>query len=101
MQAIITKYFSPTNSKPARIKASCPAGTIYAAFDHGLSDRDNHAVAAMTLVRKLGWHPQATEKNLYDALWACGEITGGYAFAMHNFDSFSYAFRAPANWPKR
>lgn len=49
MQAIVTKWLPCTNTKPNRIKASCPAGSLTMSSDHG------HRHVAEKLVEKLGW----------------------------------------------
>jgi hypothetical protein len=88
MQAIITKYIGPMVTKGARIRATWQnfdgTRSISVAYNHALSARDNHANAAMTLVR------------LYidgGNNWTCGELPNGngYAFVMLG-EEFSRAF---------
>lgn len=55
MQAIQTKYLSPTNSRGARIKAICAAGSITINYPYELSGQAVHRKAAEALVSKLGW----------------------------------------------
>jgi len=55
MQAIKTRYIGPTNSKPARIKASCEAGSIIISWPHELNVEDAHTFAAIRLIKKLNW----------------------------------------------
>lgn len=55
MQAIQTRYLNPTNSRGARIKATCAAGSITIDYPHELSDQAVHRKAAEALVSKLGW----------------------------------------------
>lgn len=55
MQAIITKYFGPTNSRGSRIKATCSAGSVTIDYPHELSGMDCHAKAAYALLAKLQW----------------------------------------------
>ncbi|MCA8110244.1 hypothetical protein [Burkholderia cepacia] len=74
MQAITTKYLSPTDTKGPRIKASCDAGSAIIPYPYELSGDDAHASAAMALVRKLGWIPSA--KNVYSNFWVCGSLPG-------------------------
>lgn len=77
MQAIQVKYMGPTNRRGAEMRARCAAGTIRTAYSHGLSVRDNAAVAAMALVRDLQWDSAG-----YEQTWACGELAdGSWAFA--------------------
>ena len=54
MQAITTKYLGPTNHNGSRILAKCQAGRLTVPYEYGA--RDPHDVAAMALIRKLGWH---------------------------------------------
>ena len=79
MQAIQTRYMTPTNTKGARIKAQCDAGTLYVAWDHGLSVEQNHQVAAQELIRKLDW----TQEAGYKGDWVGGCLPdGSYAFCL-------------------
>ena len=56
MQAIQTKYLCPTNSRGARIKATCAAGSITISYPYELSGQAVHRKAAEALVNKLGWN---------------------------------------------
>ena len=80
MQAITTKYIGPSNTKGARIKATCDAGSITVSYPHELSGQDVHAFAAMALVRKLGWD----EANGYKGQWFGGALPSqaGYVFVQ-------------------
>jgi hypothetical protein len=55
MQAIQTRYFGPTNTKGARIKAWAAAGSITISYPYELSGQAVHRKAAEALVKKLGW----------------------------------------------
>lgn len=55
MQAILTRYFGPTNTRGSYIKASCEAKTIKVPWDHALNVDDNHRAAAEKLRDMLGW----------------------------------------------
>ncbi len=55
MQAIVTKYISPTNTKGGRVKASCQAGSITLGWDHSLNPWHNHQAAAKALATKMKW----------------------------------------------
>ena len=50
MQAISTRYFGPTNTLGARIKATCERGSITIPLDYGLSGDAIHRAAVMALV---------------------------------------------------
>jgi len=54
MQAIITKYIGPTDTKAARIKATCASGSKTVAWDHAWDTGANHRIAAVELATKLG-----------------------------------------------
>ena len=51
---ITTKFLGPTNSRGARIKASCQAGSITVPWDHSLDSSLCHAKAVKALIEKLG-----------------------------------------------
>jgi hypothetical protein len=55
MQAIMTTYKGPTDSKGARIIAKADAGRVTVAWDHSLGILENHTAAAAALAGKLGW----------------------------------------------
>ena len=55
MQAIVTKYLGPTNSRGARVKATCQAGSKTIPWDDALDVDANHDKAALALARQLGW----------------------------------------------
>ena len=77
MQAIITKYCGPSNSKPTRIKAMCDAGSIFVEYDHSRSTEQAYAKAAMMLARKLGWNGPE-----YLGHWRAGSYDYGYVFVF-------------------
>ena len=53
MQAIITKYLGPTNSRGARIKAKCERGSITIPYPHEANTgEDAHRVALQALINK-------------------------------------------------
>lgn len=72
MQAIQTKTTKPTNANGARIRAKCAAGSILAAYDHGVDLYANHRAAAQQLADKLGW----TVDSGYGRL-ECGQLVDG------------------------
>jgi hypothetical protein len=55
MQAIITKYLGPTNTKSSRIKSTSGDGknSITVNYDYALSEYDLHLSAAKALCAKL------------------------------------------------
>lgn len=54
-QAITTSYRGPTDSKGPRIIARCDAKRISVQCDDALDIGENHAAAALELMRVLGW----------------------------------------------
>lgn len=107
MQAIHTEFIGPTNTRGARIKATiAKAVSITVPYDHALNSSDNYAVAAMALVRKMGWtryHPQTGAlQNRYVGAWARGDFNGDSVFvfcfgalADSNFDLYDHTFHEP------
>lgn len=59
LQAITTKYFGPTTFRGSRIKATCPAKSMYYPYLSELSSEENHIRAAKLFVMELS----AWEKN--------------------------------------
>lgn len=78
MHAIVTKYIGPSNTKGARIKATwerwdgSPQKSVTLSYASAFSVRDNHAFAAMKLIR------MATDAG--SEQWQCGETKSGYVF---------------------
>jgi hypothetical protein len=59
MQTIKTKFLSPTDTKPARVKATTTSGiNLTLSWDHGLDTYDNHVKAAQALAERLKWPGQ-------------------------------------------
>lgn len=56
MQAIVTRYYPPTNTKGPRVRAYCSAGTLSILWHPDMEIVDNHARAARVLFRRLNWH---------------------------------------------
>jgi hypothetical protein len=74
MQAIMTKYIGPTNSRGSRIKAWCSAGSVTIDYPHQLSNEAVYWEAAKTLIVKLGWQEHGN--------WIAGGLpnSSGYCF---------------------
>ena len=79
MQAIICKYFGPTNVKGSRIKAQCEAGSITIDYPHELSGQAVYRKAAEALVVKLGW-----TESCYGGLLGGQLPSGDYVFVFNN-----------------
>lgn len=84
MQAITTKYIGPSNTKGARIKATCGGQSLTLGYRHDLSGSGVHAVAAMALARKLGFDKSPS--------WTWGEIDGGYVFVRSLTEQYAIEF---------
>lgn len=54
MQAIITKFLGPTNTKGSRIKATSWSGAVTVSYNHALNVLDNHRAAADAVCAKRG-----------------------------------------------
>lgn len=52
MQAILTRYLPPTNTKPSRIVASCERGRIVVSYDQAESQEGAHRYAAKLSVSR-------------------------------------------------
>ncbi len=79
MQAIITKYHCPTNTRGPRISARCDAGRISVPYPYGLSGQAVHRAAAEALAAKLGW-----TGDRYGELLCGGLPSGEYVFVFSN-----------------
>lgn len=75
MQAIVTKYLGPTNSRGARIKATARAGSITVSYNHVRDVEQNHKRACVMLVDKLGWVEK--EGVAYAGVWHAGGLPNG------------------------
>ena len=56
MQAIRTTYHGPTNTRGARIVATCDTGRITTPYRYELSGEENHRAACEKLREKRGWN---------------------------------------------
>lgn len=82
--AIHTKYVGPTNTRGARIKATCTIDhntkwTASVAFEYGADSENRHALAAKALLVK--YAPDLHDKQL----WVCGNTLDnlGYVFSVY------------------
>lgn len=55
MQAIITRYHGPTNTRGARVSAQATAGRVSIPYHYELSGENVHRAAAQALCDKFGW----------------------------------------------
>jgi hypothetical protein len=79
MQAIQTRYLSPTNSRGARIKAWASAGSVTISYPYELSGQAVHRKAAEALTEKLGW----VQPNYEPLLGGCLP-NGDYCFVFNS-----------------
>lgn len=73
MQAITTKYHSPTNSRDARIIAKCAAGSLTFDWVDSANFEQNHRLAAEALALKIG-----RTESLYGSLISGCAADGSY-----------------------
>lgn len=77
MQAIVTKYLAPTNSRGARIKATCHAGSITVPYNYS---ENPHLDACNALRAKLGWgedtHGRMVQGGMPDGTGSCFVFAG-------------------------
>lgn len=79
MQAIQTKYLCPTNSRGARIKATCAAGSVTISYPYELSGQACHRKAAEALMFKLNW-----DKDTFPPLLGGQLANHDYVFVFNN-----------------
>lgn len=79
MQAIHTKFLSPTDSRGARIKAVHACGSLTVEYPHELSGQACHRFAAEKLAQKYGLN-----KPEYGALLGGQLADGSYCFVFDN-----------------
>jgi len=82
MQAITTKYFGPSATRDARVKATAQAGSVTVPWNDTLNYERNHASAAQALATKLDW----------SGPWIGGGLPDGslvWVFAADARDTFS------------
>jgi len=79
MQAIVTKFLGPTNTRPSRIKATCQARSITLSWEHAWNPMGNHRAAAQALATQLGWHGRWIEGDLPDgsSVWTLDDQRSG------------------------
>ena len=89
MQAIKTKYYGATNTRGARIKATCDAGSVTVSWDYALGAEANHDSARKELQLKLA--KEGEKKYGYNFLndpWMRPMIGG----ALPNNEGYAFVF---------
>ena len=74
MQAIITKFLGPTNTRGARIKAAAMRGSITISYDHAIESEANHVAAAQALKEKFQFEDPAEHRA--HSYWVQPTVTG-------------------------
>jgi hypothetical protein len=88
MQAIITKFICPTNTRGSRYKAQCERGSLTVDADHALSAEENHRAVCDALCAKFDAEDSAKygsplKKSGWTAPKASGQIPSGeYVFCF-------------------
>lgn len=80
MQAIISKYVSPTNYRGARVKASCERGSITLSWPDELSGEACHVWAKEQLIARFVKEDSeryGSEANPWTRPTVCGQIPSG------------------------
>ncbi len=92
MNAITTKYISPTNMKGSRIKATAGNGqTITIGYPHQWNEEGAHAQAALALCHKMQWDGPAYRRNFAGLIG--GGTKDGYAFVFSGTEGSSSFYR--------
>jgi hypothetical protein len=91
MQAIVTKYMGPTNTRGGRIKATADAGSITIGYKSELNSEDNHRAAAVALCDKIDAEAVARRKGAEPGrrYWDPAELIGG---GMPNDSGYCFVF---------
>jgi hypothetical protein len=76
MQAIITKYIGPTNSRGARIKAECERGKIFFSYPYELSGDACHRAAVDALTDKFAKEDRKAGEPIAGNPWKADYVTG-------------------------
>lgn len=76
MQAIVTKYYGPTNTRGSYIMAKAWAGKIKVSYDSEKSVYENHAEAAEAFATRYEWSGE----------WAGGAMPDGQGYVFVNTD---------------
>ena len=72
-QAIVTRYVCPTNTRGARIRATCDRGSVSIPYpDEANQGADAHAVAVRSLLAKFAEEDGADRSWPSFERWVCG-----------------------------
>lgn len=84
MQAIITKFICPTNTRGSRYKASCERGSLTVDSDHALNADENHRAACDALCAKFDVEDVAKYGSAA-AHWSAPKASGQIPTGEHVF----------------
>jgi hypothetical protein len=91
MQAIVTKYYGPTNHRGSRIKATAGNGaSVTIPYPHELNIEAAHRKAAETLLTRMGWTGRLI----------AGGLSDGYVFVFAEDDASRECCRLVLEWAK-
>ncbi len=82
MQAIITTFHGPTNTRGSRYSAKCEAMTIYLSADHALSADENHKRACDELCARMDARNVA-KYGSKAGQWAKPKVSGQIISGQH------------------
>ena len=77
MQAIVTKFFGPTNRMGARIKASCERGSLTVSWDYALGIEQNHRAACEALLARFAMEDHERNPGTWPSEHHWGEFLTG------------------------
>ena len=77
LATITTKYLGPSNTRGARVKATCQAGNVTMGWDYDHDQDENHRAAAVALAAKVNW-----DENYPDMVGGWTETGAVFVFAL-------------------
>jgi len=75
MQAIITRFIGPTNTRGSRYKASCEAGTLTVSADYELDAEQNHVAVCRALCQQVADANKVKYGTTFD-VWEMAMVHG-------------------------
>jgi hypothetical protein len=95
MQAIITKFLPATNTRPNRIKAFCPAGSVTLCSDNfpfASHDERSHRKAALMLQEKLNWNFPMLGGNMPDGNYCFVQFPNQFVNELENIELIDHPY---------
>lgn len=90
MQAIITKFHGPTNTKPSRYSAECDRGKIFIESQDSLNSEGNHLAARNALVDRFVKEDSTrygTQRNPWAGPWVHGGLPNNDVVHVNTFNA--------------